>query len=90
LEHLIKYITKKKDIRIQPSFIGSLEGLMQLYRGHTDMAAVHLMNADTLEFNLPFIKQLLLDCPSCLCFGVTVCPCFFFSISSIKAERYSS
>lgn len=63
LEHLIKYITKKKDIRIQPSYIGSLEGLMQLYRGHTDMAAVHLMNADTLEFNLPFIKQLFIQEP---------------------------
>lgn len=57
IEHLIKYVTKQADfLSIQPTYIGSLEGLMMLYRGNCDVAAVHLLDPSSGEYNLPFIK----------------------------------
>ncbi|MGG0717329.1 helix-turn-helix transcriptional regulator [Robertmurraya massiliosenegalensis] len=57
IEHLIKYVTKQADfLSIQPTYIGSLEGLMMLYRGSSDVAAIHLLDPSSGEYNLPFIK----------------------------------
>lgn len=59
IEQLIKYITSQSSpLSIKPTYIGSLEGLMMLYRGSCDIAAVHLLDPTTKEYNLPFIKQL--------------------------------
>lgn len=59
LESLIQFEQNQlANTSIQPSYIGSLEGLMTLYRGQADVAAIHLLNSDTSEYNLPFIKQL--------------------------------
>lgn len=59
LENLIHYAQGKlENIYIQPSFVGSLEGLMMLYRDQADIAAIHLLNTETNEYNLPTIKQL--------------------------------
>lgn len=57
VEHLIKYGLSNQ-IQIQPSYIGSLEGLMLLYRGQADIAAIHLLDPSSQEYNIPFIKQL--------------------------------
>lgn len=57
IEHLIKYVTKQADLlTLQPTYIGSLEGLMMLYRGNCDVAAIHLLDPSTGEYNLPFVK----------------------------------
>lgn len=57
IEHLIKYVTKQADfLTIQPTYIGSLEGLMMLYRGKCDVAAIHLLDPSSGEYNMPFIK----------------------------------
>ncbi|MDF2557363.1 MAG: DNA-binding protein [Bacillales bacterium] len=59
LENLIYFAQGQlENIYIQPSFVGSLEGLMMLYRDQADIAAIHLLNSDTNEYNLPTIKQL--------------------------------
>lgn len=59
IEQLIKYITSQSSaLTIQPTYIGSLEGLMTLYRGGCDIAAIHLLDPTTKEYNLPFVKQL--------------------------------
>ncbi|MHC0038197.1 substrate-binding domain-containing protein [Pseudoneobacillus sp. C159] len=59
LEQLIKYASSRKTpLQIQPTFIGSLEGLMMLYRGQCDVAAVHLLDPSSQEYNVPFIHQL--------------------------------
>ncbi|MDF2536834.1 MAG: DNA-binding protein [Bacillales bacterium] len=59
LEKLIHFAQgQMENVSIQPSFIGSLEGLMMLYREQADIAAIHLLNSDTDEYNLPSIKQL--------------------------------
>lgn len=46
--------------QIQPIFIGSLEGLMMLYRNQCDIAAIHLLDPATHEYNLPVIKRLFI------------------------------
>lgn len=57
IEHMIKYVAKQADfLTLQPTYIGSLEGLMMLYRGNCDVAAIHLLDPSTGEYNLPFIR----------------------------------
>ncbi|MGM0902688.1 MAG: substrate-binding domain-containing protein [Bacillota bacterium] len=64
VEHLVKYATNESaGLSIQPSYIGSLEGLMMLYRGSADMAAIHLLDPTSQEYNLPFIRQLFVHEP---------------------------
>ncbi|WP_442596049.1 substrate-binding domain-containing protein [Neobacillus sp. D3-1R] len=59
VEQLIKMVTQESNsVRIQPTYIGSLEGLMMLYRGQCDIAAIHLLDPSSQEYNLPFIHQL--------------------------------
>lgn len=64
IEHLVKYVASESaGLLIQPSYIGSLEGLMNLYRGSADLAAIHLLDPVTHEYNLPFIRQLFVHEP---------------------------
>lgn len=64
VEHLVKYAANESaGVSIQPSYIGSLEGLMMLYRGSADMAAIHLLDPTSQEYNLPFIRQLFVHEP---------------------------
>ncbi|CRK81563.1 DNA-binding domain-containing protein [Neobacillus massiliamazoniensis] len=57
VERFIKQATSLQ-LHIQPSYVGSLEGLMMLYRNHCDIAAIHLLDPLSQEYNLPFIHQL--------------------------------
>lgn len=64
IEHLIKYVSKQADfLSLHPSYIGSLEGLLMLYRGNCDVAAVHLLDPSSGEYNLPFIKMFFVHEP---------------------------
>ena len=64
VEQLVKYIaTEGQGLSITPSYIGSLEGLMMLYRGSADIAAVHLLDPASQQYNLPFIRQLFVHEP---------------------------
>jgi putative molybdopterin biosynthesis protein len=58
VEHFAKQAAGALNLQIQPSYIGSLEGLMMLYRGQCDIAAIHLLDPTSQEYNLPFIHQL--------------------------------
>jgi putative molybdopterin biosynthesis protein len=58
VEHLVKETAQDLQLQIQPTYIGSLEGLMMLYRGQSDIAAIHLLDPASQEYNLPFIHQL--------------------------------
>lgn len=40
-------------------FIGSMEGLIELYKGQADVSGVHLWDDKTEEYNLPFVEYLL-------------------------------
>ncbi|WP_404329792.1 substrate-binding domain-containing protein [Mesobacillus maritimus] len=64
VEHLVKYAANESaGVSIQPSYIGSLEGLMMVYRGSSDLAAIHLLDPTSQEYNLPFIRQLFVHEP---------------------------
>lgn len=64
VEQLVKYIASESNgLSITPSYIGSLEGLMMLYRGSADIAAVHLLDPASQQYNLPFIRQLFVHEP---------------------------
>ena len=64
VEQLVKYIALEgAGLSITPSYIGSLEGLMMLYRGSADIAAVHLLDPTSQQYNLPFIRQLFIHEP---------------------------
>ena len=41
------------------SFVGSLAGLMALEQGEANIAGAHLMDTESGEFNIPFIKRLM-------------------------------
>jgi putative molybdopterin biosynthesis protein len=58
VEHFVKQTTVHLHQQIQPTYIGSLEGLMMLYRGQADIAAIHLLDPASQQYNLPFIHQI--------------------------------
>jgi putative molybdopterin biosynthesis protein len=48
--------------RIRPlrSYVGSLDSLISMYRGEADIVSTHLLDGDTGEYNLPYIRKLLI------------------------------
>ena len=48
-----------QDTRFATSFVGSLAGLMALENRDADIAGSHLIDNDSGEFNIPFIKRLM-------------------------------
>jgi molybdate-binding protein/DNA-binding transcriptional regulator YhcF (GntR family) len=46
-------------IRLVPDFGGSLACLLRLAAGEADLAAVHLLDASTGEYNLPYVRRVL-------------------------------
>ncbi len=47
------------DMRFSTSFVGSLAGLMALESREADIAGAHLMDNESGEFNIPFVKRLM-------------------------------
>ncbi|REK71253.1 helix-turn-helix transcriptional regulator [Paenibacillus paeoniae] len=45
------------------SHVGSLEGLISMYRGEADIVSTHLLDGDSGEYNLPYIRRLLIGMP---------------------------
>lgn len=45
---------------LQPSFTGSMGGLIALMEGSTDLAGCHLWDEESHTYNIPFIQKLLL------------------------------
>jgi molybdate-binding protein/DNA-binding transcriptional regulator YhcF (GntR family) len=51
--------TLRQNIRFTTSFVGSLAGLMALEYRDADIAGAHLMDTESGEFNVPFIRRLM-------------------------------
>lgn len=47
------------DIHFNTSFTGSMAGLMSLVQRESDVAGAHLMDQESKEFNIPFIKRIM-------------------------------
>ncbi|RXT06609.1 helix-turn-helix domain-containing protein [Ammoniphilus sp. CFH 90114] len=59
VEHLVQYLSQHSPrLSLQASYIGSLEGLMLLHKGLTDVAAIHLLDPSSGEYNIPFIDRI--------------------------------
>ncbi|KOR89555.1 helix-turn-helix transcriptional regulator [Paenibacillus solani] len=60
LDILAKHMEKAiPSIRPLRSFVGSLDSLISMYRGEADIVSTHLLDGDTGEYNLPYIRRLL-------------------------------
>ncbi|OXS61115.1 hypothetical protein B1A99_06205 [Cohnella sp. CIP 111063] len=55
-KHLENRATGFRPLR---SFAGSLDSLISMYRGESDLVSTHLLDGDTGEYNLPYIKKIL-------------------------------
>ncbi|WP_280768693.1 helix-turn-helix transcriptional regulator [Salipaludibacillus daqingensis] len=61
LEKICQIVNHENSLSIQPSFIGSLEGCMSLYREECDIAAVHLYDQARKQYNVPIVEQFFPD-----------------------------
>lgn len=55
-KHMEQTITGIRPLR---SFVGSLDSLISMYKGEADIVSTHLLDGDTGEYNLPYIRKLL-------------------------------
>jgi len=64
LDILAKYI-EKSTIRVRPlrAYVGSLDSLFSMYQGQSDVVSTHLFDGDTGEYNIPYIRKLLVGFP---------------------------
>jgi putative molybdopterin biosynthesis protein len=62
---LLANIIKKRhpSLSLSSAHVGSLGGLMALKRGEAHMAGTHLLDEETGEYNIPFLKRLFPDTP---------------------------
>lgn len=61
LDILAKHIEKKiPDKRPLRSYVGSLDSLIAMYRGETDIVSTHLLDGDTGEYNIPYVRKILI------------------------------
>jgi len=56
--HLARELPALRPLR---SYVGSLDSLIALYRGESDIVSTHLLDGDTGEYNLPYIRRLLVN-----------------------------
>lgn len=45
------------------SYAGSLDSLIAMYHGESDIVSTHLLDGDTGEYNLPYIRKILVGFP---------------------------
>jgi putative molybdopterin biosynthesis protein len=64
LDILSKHIEKQtKAFRPLRSYVGSLDSLISLYQGQADIVSTHLLDGDTEEYNISYIRKLLVGFP---------------------------
>lgn len=54
--HLERSLPSARPLR---SYAGSLDSLIAMYHGESDIVSTHLLDGDTGEYNLPYIRKLL-------------------------------
>lgn len=60
LDHLSQQLeTSNTGVRLIINPVGSLEGLLALQRGEADAAGTHLLDVESGEYNIPFVRRLL-------------------------------
>ncbi len=60
LDVLTRYLEKRNpSLRSLRSYVGSIDGLLALYRGTASLTAAHLWDGETGEYNIPYVRRLL-------------------------------
>ncbi|MGC7872851.1 substrate-binding domain-containing protein [Desulfosporosinus sp. SYSU MS00001] len=60
LDILTRYLEKQfPHVRFLRRYVGSIDGLMSLYRGLANAVAVHLWDSDSDDYNLPYVRRIL-------------------------------
>lgn len=60
LDVLTRYLEKRNpSLRSLRSYVGSIDGLLALYRGTASVSAVHLWDGETGEYNIPYVRRLI-------------------------------
>ncbi len=60
LDVLTRYLEKKNPmLRSLRSYVGSIDGLLALYKGTANITATHLWDGETGEYNIPYVRRLL-------------------------------
>ncbi|RAV08463.1 helix-turn-helix transcriptional regulator [Paenibacillus contaminans] len=60
LDILAKHIeSRSKSFRPLRAFAGSMDSLIAMYKGDADIVSTHLLDGDTGEYNIPYIRKLL-------------------------------
>lgn len=63
LDILGKHIEKHSTYKALRSYTGSLNSLISMYNGDCDIVSLHMFDGDTGEYNLPYIKKILVGYP---------------------------
>lgn len=50
---------KTPEVKIEVTYAGSLGGLIALQEGRADLAGIHLLDAETGEYNYPYVRHIL-------------------------------
>jgi putative molybdopterin biosynthesis protein len=67
LDILARHLGKKlPQIRVLRNYIGSIDGLLALYRGTANAVTAHLWDSDTNTYNLPYVRRILPGHPAFL------------------------
>ncbi|HHW39092.1 MAG TPA: helix-turn-helix transcriptional regulator [Bacillales bacterium] len=62
LDILSKQIEKRSNhYRPLRSYVGSLDSLFSMYKGEADIVSTHLIDGDTEEYNIPYIRKILVS-----------------------------
>ncbi|MEK4186332.1 MULTISPECIES: substrate-binding domain-containing protein [Paenibacillus] len=62
LDILATYLERALPERPLRSYAGSLDSLIAMYKGESDIVSTHLLDGDTGEYNLPYIRKILVGC----------------------------
>ncbi len=63
LDLLSQFIAEKSSMRLASANVGSLGGLIALQRGEAHLAGTHLLDPDSGEYNVSYIKRYLPNTP---------------------------
>ncbi|KGK87805.1 excisionase [Desulfosporosinus sp. HMP52] len=67
LDILTRYLEKQfPQVHFLRRYIGSIDGLMALYRGLANVVTAHLWDSDTNEYNTPYVRRLMPGHQTCV------------------------
>ena len=63
LDILSKYMEKHSSYQALRSYTGSLNSLISMYNGKGDIVSLHMFDGDTGDYNVPYLKKILVGRP---------------------------